>query len=136
MRRWKQVAVAVSTLGFIGTGVLCLRSFTFAWDRAWVEGATALTLTSPNQNLSGAQLTSFLGQFEVNTAAELDYRCTLFERRGTIVVNGHTYPIRLVDDKFTGESLVVEGRWKTIEFFQQAPRAGASLRTSAGPRRE
>jgi len=127
MRRFKRFLI-VTFAASICVGVLAaLRFITLPWDQAWARRATSLTLSQPGETFTGAELSVGLSRFSANISSTLDYRCTLFERQGSITVDGTQYPVRFIYDKFTGESLVIERDWKTIELFG-ATGANAELR--------
>ncbi len=115
-RKWFICCVGVLILG--GMTIVVALIFTMPWDRAWVLRGTTLTLANADVELTGKELTLFLADFQTNDDARAGFRCTLDERHGTLVIDGNPYPVRLITDKFTGESIVVVSRYKTVELFR------------------
>jgi len=121
-RRWLQFSLRTLlvfvTLCSVACGWLAGKMLTFPWEVSWIKSATSLTLRSPEETLSGADLRKFLEGFGCDNSRQMDWRCTLSRRTGQIGMDGNTYSVELLQDKFLGDVLVVRRQWKTVEVFR------------------
>jgi len=76
------------------------------WEVTWVKSATSLTLSDPEETLTAESLQKFLAALKATIGGK-GFRCTLFMRKGHIHINGVTYPVELVEDKWLGDVLLV-----------------------------
>jgi hypothetical protein len=110
----KRLAFAALTGAVLFVAVVAFFEFTFPWEVTWVRSATSLTLREPDETRTAGDLQNFLAGFESDNWDLMGFRCTLSERNGHIRVNGATYPIEFVKDKWLGDVLLVHRGWKTL----------------------
>jgi len=118
LRKWLTIgAISVTAL----LAIVAQLSFTHPWDEWWINQATEISILEEEQEtkLKGKQVEEFLSGYSFNYEKTMDFRCTRFVKKGKIRIGNKDYEIELIEDKFTGFSLLVKARLKTLEIFER-----------------
>jgi hypothetical protein len=115
MKRWKRLICATIVGAVLLLGIASFFSWTLPWEVSWVKSATLLTLAEPEETLRAADLQKFLEGYESDNIGQVGLRYTIgTPRTGRIRIDGETYPVEFLQDKFLGNVLLVHRRWKTL----------------------
>jgi hypothetical protein len=114
MKLWKRFICATIVGVVLLIGIVGFFTWTFRREVSSVKSATSMTLADPEETLTAADLQKFLEGFESDNLGQIGLRYAISTRRGHIRIDGVTYPIEFVQDKFLGDVLLVHCRWKTL----------------------
>ena len=111
--------VFILVAAFLIFGIYHFKIGTYPWDLKTIGKASEISCDFEGRPivLSGSDLSDYLGGLEFDLKSLLEFRNARLEFSGSIVIDGKSFPAKFVDDKFTGQSIVVEFKSRKVELF-------------------